>query len=116
MSKKSRKSSQSPVHFVGVRATKRPCASSAMNLLGHGGTSPKQPWKSKEEKKEAAVEQRNPTNNEVRTSKGKVSMVCADDQTALHSPVWISSVKFTRCLIDSGSEVNLISVKYAIKR
>ena len=33
----------------------------------------------------------------------------------LHSPVWIDGVKFTPCLIDSGSEINLIWVKEAIK-
>ena len=33
----------------------------------------------------------------------------------MHSPVWINGVKFTRCLIDSGSEVNVISVKDAVK-
>ena len=34
----------------------------------------------------------------------------------MHSPIWINGVQFTRCLIDSGSEVNLISVKDAIKQ
>lgn len=53
--------------------------------------------------------------DEVAPSKGKVSVVCVDDQTALHSPIWVNGVKFTRCLIDSGSEVNLISVKDAVK-
>ena len=42
-------------------------------------------------------------------------MICIEDQTALHAPVWINEVKLTRCLIDSGSEVNLISVKDAVK-
>ena len=76
---------------------------------------PKQQWRAKAERKEAAPEQRTPTDSEAGPSKGKVSMVCVNDQTALHSPVWINGVKFTRCLIDSGSEVNLISVKDAIK-
>ena len=42
-------------------------------------------------------------------------MVCVNDWIGLHSPVWINGVNFTRCLIDSGSKVNLISVKDAIK-
>ena len=45
----------------------------------------------------------------------KVSVIGIQDQTALHTPVWINGVKFNRCLIDTGSEVNLISVKDAIK-
>ena len=76
---------------------------------------PRQQWKAKQEKKEAASEQKPSSSNEAGPSKGKVSMVCIEDQTALHSPVWINGIKFTRCLIDSGSEVNLISVKDAIK-
>ena len=42
-------------------------------------------------------------------------MVCIEDQTALHAPVWINEVKFAHCLIDLGSEVNLILVKDAVK-
>lgn len=42
-------------------------------------------------------------------------MVCVEDQTTLHAPVWIIGEKFTRCLIDSGSEINHISVKDAVK-
>ena len=42
-------------------------------------------------------------------------MVCVEDQTALHTPVWINGVKIPRCLIDTGAEMNSISVKDAIK-
>ena len=42
-------------------------------------------------------------------------MLCVNDRIRLHSPVWINGVNFRRCLIDSGSKVNLISVKDAIK-
>ena len=45
----------------------------------------------------------------------KVAMVLVEDQTALHTPVWINGVRLPRCLIDTGAEVNLISVKDAIK-
>ena len=45
----------------------------------------------------------------------KVAMVLVEDQTALHTPVWINGVRIPRCLIDTGAEVNLISVKDAIK-
>ena len=44
-----------------------------------------------------------------------VAMVCVEDQTALHTPVWLNGVRIPRCLIDTGAEVNLISVKDAIK-
>ena len=53
---------------------------------------PKQQWKTWQEKNEAASEQKNPTTIEAEPSKGKVSMVCVDDQTPLHSPVWIHGV------------------------
>ena len=42
-------------------------------------------------------------------------MIHIEDQTALHTPIWINGVKFPRCLIDTGSEVNVMSVKDAIK-
>ena len=42
-------------------------------------------------------------------------MVSVADQTALHTPVWINGVRFPRCLVDTGSEVNLISRKDATK-
>ena len=42
-------------------------------------------------------------------------MVCVEDQTALHTPVWINGIRIPRCLIDTGAEVNLFSVKDAIK-
>ena len=42
-------------------------------------------------------------------------MVCIEDQTALHAPIWINEVKFTHCLIDSVSEVNLILIKDTVK-
>ena len=45
----------------------------------------------------------------------RVSMVCVEGQTAFHTPVWINGVKIPRCLIDTGAEVNLISVRDAIK-
>lgn len=61
------------------------------------------------------ADQKPSTSNEAGPSKGKVSMVCADGQTALHSPVWINGVKFTPCLMDSGSEINLISGKDPVK-
>lgn len=48
-------------------------------------------------------------------SNKKVSVIGIKDQTALHSSVWINGVKFHRYLIDTGSEVNFISVKDAIK-
>ena len=78
-------------------------------------TKPKTQWKPKQEKKEAASEQKASSSTEAGPSKGMVAMVCVEDQTALHSPIWINGVKFTRCLIDSGSEVNVISVKDAVK-
>ena len=46
---------------------------------------------------------------------GNVSMIHIEDQTALHTPIWINGIKFPRCLIDTGSEVNVISVKDATK-
>ena len=76
---------------------------------------PKQRWKAKQENKGPASEQRPPTSTKAGPSKGKVSMVCVNDQTTVHSPVWINGVKFTRCLIDSGPEVSLTSVKDAIR-
>ena len=45
----------------------------------------------------------------------KICIICVEDQTAFHTPVWINDFKFPRCLIDTGAEVNLISVKDAIK-
>ena len=33
----------------------------------------------------------------------------------LYTPVWLNGVHFPRCLIDTGSEANLISVRDAIK-
>ena len=42
-------------------------------------------------------------------------MVCIEDQTVLHTPVWINWMEFPRCFIDNGAEFNLISVKDAIK-
>ena len=42
-------------------------------------------------------------------------MVLVEDLTALHTPVWINGVRIPRCLIDTGAEVNLMSVKDAIK-
>ena len=44
-----------------------------------------------------------------------VRMVSVADQTALHTPVWINGVRFPRCLVDTGSEVNLISRKDVTK-
>ena len=44
-----------------------------------------------------------------------VSMVCVEDQTAFHTPIWINGVRIPWCLIDTGAEVNLISVRDAIK-
>ena len=49
------------------------------------------------------------------TSTGKASMIGISDQTALHTPAWINEVKLTRFLINTGSEVNLISVRDTIK-
>lgn len=60
-------------------------------------------WKPKQEKKEAASEEKPATSSEVGTSQGKLAVVYINDQTALHSPVWINGVKLTRCSIDSGS-------------
>lgn len=45
----------------------------------------------------------------------KTSMIYVEDQTAVHTPVWINGVKFPRCLIDTGAEVKLISIKDAIE-
>ena len=42
-------------------------------------------------------------------------MVCVEDQTAFHTPVWINGVRIPWCLIDTWAEVNLISVGDAIK-
>ena len=42
-------------------------------------------------------------------------MVSLEDQITLHTPIWINGIKFNRCLIDTGSEVNVISMKDAIK-
>ena len=42
-------------------------------------------------------------------------MVCVEGQNDLHTPMWINGVKFPRCLIDTGVEVNLISIKDAIE-
>lgn len=42
-------------------------------------------------------------------------MIGIKDKTTLHTLVWINGVKFHKCPIDTGSEVNLISVKDAIK-
>ena len=44
-----------------------------------------------------------------------VSVVCVEDQTAFHTPAWINGIRIPRCLIDTGAEVNLISVRDAIK-
>ena len=49
------------------------------------------------------------------TSTGKASMIGVNDHTALHTPVWINGVEFPRFFIDTRSEVNLISVRDAIK-
>ena len=45
----------------------------------------------------------------------KVATVFVEDQTALHASVWINDVRIPRCLIDTGAEVNLISIKDAVK-
>ena len=42
-------------------------------------------------------------------------MLCVEDKTVLHTPVWINGVRIPWCLIDIGAEVNLISVKDAIE-
>lgn len=42
-------------------------------------------------------------------------MVCVNAHATVHSPVWVNGVKFTRYFIDSRCEVNLISVKDAIR-
>ena len=44
-----------------------------------------------------------------------VTVVYDYDRTTLHTPMWLNGVRFPRCLIDTGSEVNLISVRDAIK-
>ena len=75
---------------------------------------PKAQWKTEQEKREAVSDQNPSTSNEAGPSKGKTSMVCVDDQTALHSPVLISRVKFMRFFINSGAEVNFSSVKDAV--
>ena len=67
---------------------------------------PKEQWKPKKDKKGASSEKQPAIGSDPETSQGKVSMVCVNDQTALHSPVWINGVKSTRCLIDSGSVSN----------
>ena len=45
----------------------------------------------------------------------KVRIVRDGSSTTLHTPVWLNEVRFPRCLIDTGSEDNLISVRDAIK-
>ena len=42
-------------------------------------------------------------------------MVCVEDKTAFHTLIWINGVRIPRCLIDIRAEVNLISVRDAIK-
>ena len=44
-----------------------------------------------------------------------VTVVYDYGRTTLHTPMWLNGVRFPRCLIDTGSEVNLISVRDAIK-
>ena len=61
------------------------------------------------------VNEKKPSTNKRPDGDTKVSMVRVEDQTALHTPVWINDVKFPRCPIDTGAEVNLISVEDVIK-
>ena len=64
---------------------------------------PKGQWKPKQERKEGASKKKPSTSSEVGTSQVQVPMVCVNELTALHSPIWINGVKFMRCLIDYGS-------------
>ena len=58
---------------------------------------------------------RNPSSSkDTEPELSKVSVICVEDQTALRTPVRINGVKFPRCIIDAGAEVNLIFVKGAI--
>ena len=45
----------------------------------------------------------------------KVRIVINGSLTTLHTPIWLNGVRFPQCLIDIGSEVNLIYVRDAIK-
>ena len=69
----------------------------------------------KKSSNERTTEDQSSTCAKSKEESGKVAMVCVEDQTALYTPMWINGVRVPRCLIDTGAEVNLISVKDAIK-
>ena len=76
----------------------------------------KKPYKwQKKSNRGSAQPEGNPSTSGEKEKSGNVSMIHIEDQTALHTPIWINGVKFPRCLIDTGSEVNVMSVKDAIK-
>ena len=65
--------------------------------------------------KEKSAEEQPPNRPDSKAGPSEVSVVCVEDQTAFHTPAWINGVRIPRCLIDTGAEVNLISVRDAIK-
>ena len=71
--------------------------------------------KQRKSSKEKSAEEQPSNRPNLSAGPSGVSMVCVKDQTAFHTAVWINGVKIPRCLIDTGAEVNLISVKDAIK-
>ena len=71
--------------------------------------------KQKKSPKERSAEEQQSTRSNLNGKPSGVSMVCVEDQAAFHTPVWINGVRIPQCLIDTGAEVNLISVKDTIK-
>ena len=71
--------------------------------------------KQRKSPKEKSAEEQSSNRPNSNAGPSGVSVVCVEDQTAFHTPVWINGVKIPQCLIDTGAEVNLISVKDAIK-